>query len=249
MKSWLKLFRLEVIKHKRDFLWKVVLLFPLFQTGITFLDFYLRYNFLLQKYAGKGIADPWLILLHENHYTASWYFFLTMGIIVIVGMVDYIEEANGGWKLLLSLPIRRVHLYLAKGLVSFIMVLIAIIINGLGLLAVGKIMGVSSPLPGEALLQYIGWQAVAAAGVISIQQALFSLRRTMLPLILGFGGAVLSPFLLNSGKEYLVNIIPYSYLYGTLERQVVGFSLPHVLAVSIIVFAAGGVFFSRKDII
>jgi hypothetical protein len=108
----------------------------------------------------EGIPNEWLApLLTMTQIHSLLFFPLIIG--VFTSFICRFEHQNGGWKQLLSLPVRRTHVYMAK--FSLIMALIAMIqlLFTCSWLLIGLIKGFTDPFPMLEMLKSVvgGWIA------------------------------------------------------------------------------------------
>lgn len=247
MKS-LQVLRNELLKQKRSFLWKLVLFFPLMEAALVFLDVMIRQDYLFGSYGKHGVNTLWGILIQENHSSAMWCVFLSMAIIVISAVIHNVEDTSGGWKYSLSLPVRRGEIYLAKWAASWIIGLIVIIMNSLGLIAAGLIIGSKTPVDLNLFLEYILLQSVAIIGIVSFQQFLnHCFKNVILPVSIGIGTNVMTLMLIGAG---LSQYIPYAYTYPAVPGpKFADFPLWGSVVFGVIFFVLGWFQFSRKDML
>lgn len=244
----LQLLRTELFKQKRNFLWKIVIFFPLMEAALVYLDLYLRRDYLVQTYAKQGVDTLWGILIQENHSVAMWSVFISMAVVVITAIVHTVEDTSGGWKYSLSLPVRRGQIYLAKWVASMSIAVIVIVLNSAGLILAGLFLRADTPLDAGLFLRYILLQSLAVIGIVSLQQFLnHCFKNIILPVSIGIGSNVVSLMLMTAG---LSPYIPYAYVYPAVPGpKFVDFPLWGSVAFGLFFFALGLANFSRKDLL
>ena len=125
------LFWLELYKQKKGWIWLFLLIIPAGTTLAMFLDFSIRYDYLLET-AQAGYSS-WDLLLLENHRILGWGMFLPMFIGIIYALLYQVEESQNSWKQILCLPVRRESVYFSKFLVGLVLSTVLILLNMLGL--------------------------------------------------------------------------------------------------------------------
>ncbi|MFB9761002.1 ABC transporter permease [Ectobacillus funiculus] len=110
-------------------------------------------------------GSKWLASLLAMSVTHSL-LLLPLIIGVLASFICRYEHLHGGWKQLLSLPVRREHVYLAK----FIMIAVLIAVNqllfGISWILVGAVKGFTDPIPLEAL-----WKSLAGGWISTLPLA------------------------------------------------------------------------------
>ncbi|MBZ9533307.1 ABC transporter permease [Cytobacillus oceanisediminis] len=240
---------LEGYKQKKGWLWLFLLVIPTGTTLAMFLDFTIRYDYLLDT------ANPeygsWDILLIENHSVLGWGMFLPMFIGIIYSLIYQVEESQNNWKQILSLPICRESVYFSKFLAGFLCCAVLILLNIFGLILVGYMIDFPEPVDWSSYLLYAGKQIVMILAVTSLHNWLSSyFKNAMIPIALGFAGVILSGIVIfhypEAGKFF-----PYTYPFfadGLVYKELTDI-LPFNVVLMLLFLCFGMWQFKRKDIL
>lgn len=197
---------LEGYKQKKGWLWLFLLIIPVGTTLAMFLDFNLRYDYLLDT--AKPGYSSWDLLLLENHRVLGWGMFLPMFIGIIYALLYQVEESQNNWKHLLSLPVRRESIYISKFLAGLFFSMILILFNMLGLVFVGFLMDFPEAVEWSSYGVYMGKQILMILAVASLHNWLSSFfKNAIIPIVIGFAGVILSSIVIfqfpEAAKLYL----------------------------------------------
>ena len=207
------LFWLELYKQKKGWILLFLLIIPAGTTLAMFLDFSIRYDYLLET-AQAGYSS-WDLLLLENHRILGWGMFLPMFIGIIYALLYQVEESQNSWKHLLCLPVRHESIYFSKFLVGLVLSAVLILLNMLGLVLVGSIMNFPEQTEWSNYFSYVGKQILMTLAVSSIHNWLSSYFKNMIiPIVIGFAGVILSSFIIFSYPE-AVKLYPYAFSFFT----------------------------------
>lgn len=202
MKAW-SVIAAELYKQKKGILWKLAFGSPALVSVLVFLNMSLRYDYLMQRYAGK---TSWEAMLNEVFFL--WAFFLPIGVTLLAAIVHFREYSENAWKHLLSLPVRRGHVYAAKWLVIVLATVLSVLALMAGLRLSGLIIGFPEPFPFGLYGQYALYLIFSSLGIASVQHWLSSrFRNTIIPVAVGVSGTVGAIFLAQS--EWM-RYIPYA---------------------------------------
>jgi len=240
---------LEVSKQKKGWIWFFLLGIPAGTTLAMFLDFSIRYDYLLDT-AEKGL-NSWDILLIENHRILGWGIFLPMFISIIYALLYQVEESQNSWKQILSLPVRHESVFISKFLTGLLFSTILITFNMLGLLIVGKVIGFPETIEWSNYIAYVGKQVLMTVAVASIHNWLSSFYKNMIvPIVIGFAGVILSSYLIFQFPDG-VQYFPYtfSFLIDDFADQGNAGLIRNSLLLMVISLALGMWQFKRKDIL
>ena len=205
---------LDLYKQKKGWIWLFLLIIPAGTTLAMFLDFTIRYDYLLDT--AKPGYSSWDLLLLENHRILGWGLFLPMFIGIIYAFLYAVEESQNSWKQILCLPVRRESVYFSKFLVGVVFSAVLILLNMLGLLLVGKIMDFPEPIEWGSYFYYVGKQILMILAITSIHNWLSSYFKNMIiPIVIGFAGVILSSFVIFSFPD-AATFYPYAFLYFSL---------------------------------
>lgn len=218
--SFASILKSEFLKYKKGALWKISFIVPLISFLLLFGDWYYRGDYLtsakmLKNLNDLGVKNKWESILFENHLGMQWSMLLILIISLIAAIVNHIEYSENSWKIILSKPVERYKVYMAKWVVIFMIALISILLNSLGVIAVGKILKIEEALNPNLFIKYIVLQIIGATAVISLQQFISCfMKNSIVAACIGFCGAVAS-FMLYQGK-IISKIVPYTYTFDAL---------------------------------
>ena len=244
------LIKLEGYKQKKSWLWLFLFMVPTGTTIVMFLDFTLRYDYLLETKSESGFSS-WDVLFLENYRELGWGIFLPMFIGIIYALLYQVETSQQNWKHYLTLPVRKESVYLAKFLAGFMFSFLLIFLNMLGLILVGLIIGFPEPIDWISFARYVCNQSILILAVGGLQNWLSSIfNNTIIPIIIGFAGMITS-FMLLFKFPIQSKLFPYAltiYTDGPVSEiplEVMIYSL-----VGMIIFLVSGIWhFNRKDIL
>ena len=246
MKEFYQLLNGEFLKQKHSFTWPIALLTPILAGGLSFLNLFIRYDYLIGLGAKEGL-NSWNVLLLQHHF--MWFLFLPLVVTIFASMVHYIEYKSNSWKNTLALPVSRSKVYLAKWSTVFILSIIMILINAVALVIVGKILGFPEAIDFILISKYTFYQIAAITSVISIQCFISAeMRNTNIALAIGFVGIASSLFFAQSEK--LSKLIPYAHTIYSLPDPTMNnnIALQYGLIFGIVFLVIGIYFFNRKEI-
>jgi len=243
------LIRLEFFKQKKGWVWLFLLVIPAGTTLAMFLDFSIRYDYLL-KTARPGYSS-WDLLLLENHRVLGWGMFLPMFIGIIFALLYQVEDSQNNWKQMLSLPVRHEGVYVSKFLTGLLLSAILILLNMLGLVLVGYVMDFPETVEWSSYLTYAGKQLLMVLAIAAIHNWFSSFFKNMIiPIVIGFAGVILSSIVIFQFPEG-AKFFPYAFVFmvdGLVNQEFKELLTSSVilLLVSII---AGMWQFKRKDVL
>ena len=161
---FLQLLKGEFLKQKRSFVWAVVFGMPLGSFLLTFLDFMIRKDYLTSSYYLKKISrgmekfNVWDCLFFESNLTLAWFLAVPLVVTFICSILTYTEYKEDTWKVILSRPVSRKDVYLAKGAFAVILTFIVILFQGILVFFIGKIFGFKEAFQMSFLVKYIAKQ-------------------------------------------------------------------------------------------
>nr|WP_275580408.1 ABC transporter permease [Metabacillus iocasae] len=239
-----RLLQVEWFKMKRSKLWPLILLSPLTASivgygAVSRVDFELLNDWY----------EP-LVFMVSIH--AILFLPLISG--VLVSLICRHEHQAGGWKQLLSLPVKRSTVYLAKGVLTFFLIGLIQLLFVMGWLVVGASQGYADPLPIKLMLTVLigGWMAMIP--LICLQLWASTLWASFgAPLALNVIFTVPNIMIINS--ERFSPLYPWAQPFMLMmpqDQSVIGFSasanvLFLVIGGSAVLFFIGGLLtFQRK---
>lgn len=138
----------EILKMRKTHVWLLLFVSPFLATVAA-----LAANPPIEEAANEWSLT--LLIMTPMHTIL----FLPLIIGVFTSFICRYEHKNGGWKQLLSLPVKRTHVYMSK----FLLVMLLIALNQLifmgGWIVVGLAKGFTDPFPMEIIVKSIlgGW--------------------------------------------------------------------------------------------
>lgn len=246
MGEWVELLKGELLKQRRSFIWPIVVLTPFLAGSLSFINLYLRYDYLMGLEVNRELT-PWQLLLFQHHFL--WIFFLSLVVCILTMQIHYLEYKSNSWKFLLALPLSRTKVYLAKWAVAFSLSLIMLLLNQGILVMTGKLLGFAENTDWHLLSCYTLYQIPAVLSLLSLQSFLCTqLTLSTGALAIGFVGIASSFFFAQS--EYLTRLLPYAHLLYTLPHPTLNNAIPLTYGlISGLVFLFLGIWsFQRKDI-
>jgi hypothetical protein len=207
------LIRLECYKQRKGLIWLFLLVIPAGTTLAMYLDFQIRYDYLLDT--AKSGYTSWDLLLLENHRVLGWGMFLPMFVGIIYALLYHVEESHNSWKQLLSLPVRREEFYLSKFVAGLLFSTLLILLNMLGLVLVGMMMDFPEPVEWKSYGAYVGKQVLMIMAVAGLHNWLsFSFKNSVIGIVIGFAGVILSSIVIFMFPDY-AKIYPYAFTFFT----------------------------------
>ncbi|WP_315122136.1 ABC transporter permease [uncultured Clostridium sp.] len=218
--SFSSILKSEFLKYKKGAFWKISFIVPLISFLMLFGDWYYRADYLtsgkvLKKLNDLGVESKWQVILFENHMGMQWNLLLILVISLIAAIVNHIEYSENSWKTILSKPVERYKIYMAKWIVIFIVTLISILLNSLGIIFIGKILKIEESLKLNLFIKYIVLQTIGVMAIISLQQFISCfMKNSIVAACIGFCGGI-SAYMFYQGK-IISKIVPYTYTFDAL---------------------------------
>ncbi|NMM62996.1 ABC transporter permease subunit [Clostridium sp. P21] len=196
-------FRVELLKLRHSKILNIVIFLPLFFVILGFTNF-LRYR---QLFTEKG-QNVW-----SQVYTQSSMFYglfiIALFITIIIAILVRIENADDNFKRILTLPIKRSDLYIAKLFVACGIVALNLILLMLLIISAGVIIAPSNQsMPIELIYTPI-LCIIASLPVIGVQYYL-SMKFKNIAVPLGVGLAFSIPSILINNTKYWM-LFPWTY--------------------------------------
>ncbi|MFQ3546380.1 ABC transporter permease [Halobacillus rhizosphaerae] len=183
----LPILRADLLKIKRKWFWFLVFLGPFGVIALQTVNYGLRYDYLL------GLdSDVWGFLIQNINLFVP--LALILGMTILASQLASLEHKQSSWKQLLSLPVRRRDVFVAKFLVAGMMLAVSCVLLWIGSLALGLGLGFSwESAPLVALLKNSFYPLFAGLPVLAIQNWLSIVVKNQAgPLSIGIFGAVFS---------------------------------------------------------
>ncbi len=246
MTAFCQLLKGEFLKQRRSFTWPLLLLTPVVAGGLTFINLFVRYDYLMSLEGDQGFTS-WNLLLLQHHFL--WMFFLPLVVTVFSSMIHHMEYRSNSWKNIFALPVSKRRVYLAKWFAVFLLGSLMVWMNGVVLMIVGKLLGFPEGMDFILILKYTLYQMAAMMSLISFQCCLSAeIRNTNIVLAVGFVGVASSLFFAQS--ETLSKFIPYAHLIYALPDPTVDnqIAFRYGLVFGVFFLLLGVFSFCRKEI-
>ncbi|MBK1813753.1 ABC transporter permease [Clostridium sp. YIM B02505] len=206
----IKLVRIDFIKLKGNFLWKLILLVPIISVILVQLLIYLQFNSINHFTDQKGVSG-WLLIISQNSGPALWPSIIDIIIMIISIVVYQIEFKDNSLNTQMCFPIKKSKVFLGKFTVIYILSMFVIVINLFGLIILGKLNNVSDTFPLVTYSKYFLYQCISIAGIVSISNWVSSLfKNPLIPYVVGVIGFIIG-LVLPRELPYISYVFPYSY--------------------------------------
>lgn len=203
--SWMRLFSADGLKSRRSWLWPLAVLGPLGVLGLTALNYILRYEYLM------GLDDDVWKTYYLQCFTLA-VFVMQFGITLLASLLAGQEHQAGGWKLVLTLPVERVWVYLSKFFWLMVLMAFAVFLLTVGFVGLGVGLGLGrlGGSPPWSYVMGIGIFPFFASIPVMVFQWWLSLRveHQAVPTAIGIGCASVAVFLVQSP---VTSWLPWAY--------------------------------------
>ena len=201
--SMIKLIKTERMKLKRSPLWIAFILMPIIPAFLGSANYTGNLEILTEEWYS----------LWTQHTLFTCYFFLPILIGIYCSYLMWQENRNHNWNKVLSMPVSKGRIFIAKLICAAYMILLTEIWICVLFVLSGKLIGLASPVPFE---QMIVWCLFGTLGgtVMASAQLLFSLfiRNFAVPVGISLCGGLSGLVALAKGFGH---IWPYSLMsYG-----------------------------------
>lgn len=231
------------LKAKRTWIGILVVLGPLGVISLQAVNYGLRYDFLVTP----G-SDVWGDLIRSIHQLLVPT--LLLGITLLASMLAGLEHQAQAWKLMLALPVPKVHVYVGKFLWLAGLLLVSASLAGIGTVLLGVSLGFGPEIPwvmalGEGYFPYL-----AAFPVMALQfwVSMF-VRNQAFPMTLGIIGTMMS---MNLSFNASLNWVPWAYPVLAAPLEAGRYNPEKWIAVGLVVGAAllliGSLHFAKRDV-
>lgn len=197
-----KMIKAERMKLKRSPIWIAFILVPIIPAVLGTLN-YLGNIEILQK--------EW-ISLWTQHTLFTDYIFLPILLGVYCSYIMHEEENNHNWNKVLTMPVRRSTVFLAKMVASGSMVLLSMIWICVLFVASGKIAGIPSTVPWDKIAVWCMFGTLGGMVMVSLQLLVsIFIRNFAIPVGIALGGGISGLFSLakNFGHVYPYSLMAY----------------------------------------
>lgn len=239
----LKLLRAERIKLKRSPVWIAFLIMPVIPAILGTLNYMGNLELLKSEWYS----------LWTQHSLFTCYFFLPIMLGIYCAYIMRLENSNHNWNKVLTMPVKRSSVFLAKLISASFMILISEIWIGALFVISGTVVGLTA----SPYADIITWCLLGTLGgivMVSIQLILsIYIKSFALPIAIAFGGGLSGLLFL---AKNLGHIWPYSLMaYGmnsNAPQKIIESGYSTFIIICIIYIAVfttiGSVMISKRDI-
>lgn len=175
-------------------------------------------------------------------------------ITIVTALLARIEYSKNGWKHLLSLPVKREHVYISKLIVVLLLVFLSVAVLIAGMIVGGILVGARGPIPVADIVTSLLLTFVAALPIIAIQFGL-SLRFAHIGIPLGIGIGLTMPTFIVANSETFWIYDPWTYpVMAALGSSMDTFSKSSAMygiaiGLFVLVITIGLYEFKRRDVL
>ena len=240
----LRLIKAERLKLKRSPVWLAFLLMPIVPAILGTLNYIANIDILQSEWYS----------LWTQHTIFTCYFFLPVMVGVYCAYLMRLEHDQHNWNRILTMPVKRPLIFLAKLITASAMILLNELWIGVLFVLSGKLIGMTTPVP---LCSVVIWCFFGTLGgtVMAAIQLLISLwvKSFTLPIGISLAGGISGLLFL---AKHLGHIWPYSLMaYGMnsnapqqmLKSGYAGFAGICTVYI-IIITGAASVLMNRKEL-
>ncbi|OMF32628.1 hypothetical protein BK133_14065 [Paenibacillus sp. FSL H8-0548] len=248
MKGFVRLIASERLKLSKSFIWILVLLSPLVSLAIgIFLS--------LESFGAASPAEEYSILVSSM---AAFHAMLFLPILtgILSAFVCRYEHTGGGWKQLLTLPVSRTSLYLAKFSVVAILLAVTQLLFLGAVVVSAAYQGIDGGVPWRTLLIGVGSGWLACLPLAALQLLVsVSWSSFAAPLVINVMLTIPNMLIVNSERfgPYYPWAQPMLAMLSFGDETFGAFALPlenlliTVMGSFILFLAIGLLYFKRKE--
>ena len=239
-----KLIRAERMKLKRSPVWLAFLVLPVLPAVMGTLNYLANIDILQSEWYS----------LWTQHTIFTDYFFLPVMIGIYCSTIMRQEENNHNWNRVLTAPVPRALVYMAKLICAAMMILLSEVWIGVLFVLSGKLTGMTAPLPLKELTIWCAFGTLGGTVMAGIQLVIsLYIRSFALPVGIALAGGLSGLVFLAKGLGHLW---PYSLMaYGMnsnspqelMASGYVQFVMICLIYIVAVVFA-GSVIISRREL-
>ena len=228
----------DFVKIRGKGLWFLVILGPVGMIAMQALNFGIRYDYMMTKYAD----NLWGVLLENIFMFVPIGLFL--GITLVCSLLANVEHHTGSWKQLLALPISRTAVFGAKFALCVILLTFSCILLTTGTLVLGLSLKFETNFPLGDLLRLSFYPFAASLPVLALLLWLcMTFKNQALPITLGVIISITSMFSLSLTEWFPISWPALAYL-GSDPKWFIGGGL----LFGAIILLLGTLHFERKDV-
>ncbi|WP_141502180.1 ABC transporter permease [Paenibacillus luteus] len=249
MNGFLRIVASERLKLSKSYIWILLLISPLLSLVIgVFLS--------LESFGAANRLEEYALLASTM---SSFHAMLFLPILtgILSAFVCRYEHAGGGWKQLLTLPVSRVSLYLAKFSVIAILLALTQLLFLVAVIAAAASHGITDGLPWRLLLTSIGSGWLACLPLAALQLFVsISWSSFAAPLVINVMLTIPNMLIVNSDKigPYYPWAQPMLAMLSFSDQDFGAFALPlETLLITVtgsftLFLVIGLLYFKRKEI-
>lgn len=239
----------EFYKQKRNLVILVVLAIPVAIAVLLSLDFLLRYeDWLLPQGIANGL-NSWQILIKEQRILFFNDFMPAFAAIILASLFEG-EYKGSSWTFLLTQPIKRTKILLAKYMVAGIYYIVMLLINIISLIAVGKLYKFKEVIPIKFFAVMFMVQLIAGL-VIMVIHLFINIKNKNTLTSIGVA-AVLSIISSNLyyNESFISKFNPYGFALFSIKQDKKEIII--IMIIAVIIFTIGSIgikkYFNNKEI-
>ncbi len=239
-----KLIKTEQMKLKRSPVWLAFLLMPVIPAVLGTINYLNNLELLTSEWYS----------LWTQHTLFTCYFFLPIMIGVYCSYIMRIEQNNHNWNKVLTMPVSRNLIFIAKLVIVSMMILMSEIWIGALFVISGKVIGISAAIPVREIAVWCMFGTLGGVVMAAIQLMIsLFIKSFALPVGISFVGGI-------SGLVFLAkdlgHVWPYSLMaYGMnsnspqqmIESGYVPFILTCVVFIAVFMVISN-IILNRRDI-
>ena len=227
----LRLLKAERMKLRRSPVWLAFIIMPVIPALLGTINYIANIDILESEWYS----------LWTQHTLFTCYFFLPVMLGVYCSYIMRIEYNNNNWNKVLTMPVNKGMIFIAKLITVSFMLLISEAWIGVLFVLSGKIAGISSAVPVKEMIVWCGFGTLGGIVMAAIQLLIsIFIKSFALPVGIAFGGGLSGLVFLAKG---LGHIWPYSLMaYGMnsnspqkmLENEYISFVIICVIYIAVI---------------
>jgi hypothetical protein len=157
----LNILRADLLKVKKA-IWLIVILGPVGVVAMQAANYAMRFDYLISQ-----SSDKWGFLIENIHN--FWPSALVLGITLITSLFASIEHQTNSWKKILSLPVKKIHIYHSKLIIIICMLIVSALILFGGTFLLGVFFGFGGGFPLYSTFKMSFYTLFAATPFIFLQ--------------------------------------------------------------------------------
>ena len=244
--NFITLINIELLKLKRSQVMLMTILCPLSVVALQFLVAF--------ENNGKAIADKGWAMYWTGTISLWYMLMLPLYIALITLLMNAIEHKNSTWRFMASMPIQQWKLYLCKGFISWVFVLIAsLTMYGFTSLSIGIMMLLGYESQGafvSPFLTHLSKVMITALPIVVFGHIIsWRWKSVIAPLAIGIVMTITAMTMVNSTEYWMYN--PWTFhMTATLvnNKAVVSGALFYAITLSLFTIIFSTFWLGRKEI-